>query len=381
MINYYTSINILLWLTLGILCVLVHEENRINTAEKRMYYLTFAIIALAALAEWTGLQLNGRENIPPWILRLVKCCDYILTPMAAFTMVSMMKQSNRSRKMVVAVLAVNTAFQIVSCFTDWMVVIDGHNHYSHGALYPVYLVLSITVIILIIIQFLIYGRSFRRENRISLYAIAGMILTGIIMQEGLGGGIRTEYIALTIGMALLYIHTMEYSQQAAEEQILEQQIQISTDALTGLLSRHAYSKVLNEFGQDPPAGLAAFSIDVNGLKTVNDTLGHEAGDELICGAAHCIEKTFGAEGRCYRTGGDEFIVLVPMDRVQADQALLRLKREAGRWKGEMVKSLSLSAGYALAADHGRISCEDLIKEADLAMYAEKKAYYEREKGK
>ncbi|MBR5705734.1 MAG: diguanylate cyclase, partial [Deltaproteobacteria bacterium] len=59
----------------------------------------------------------------------------------------------------------------------------------------------------------------------------------------------------------------------------------------------------------PPEDLAVFSIDVNGLKTVNDSLGHDAGDELIRGAADCISAAFGQTGKCYRTGGDEFVVL------------------------------------------------------------------------
>ena len=71
-----------------------------------------------------------------------------------------------------------------------------------------------------------------------------------------------------------------------------------------------------------------FSVDINGLKTVNDTLGHEAGDELICGAARCIEATLGTWGKCYRTGGDEFIVLAEMDWTETQEALARLAREA-----------------------------------------------------
>ena len=257
-----------------------------------------------------------------------------------------------------------------------MIVIDDQNHYTHGPLYALYLFISITVVILILIQFLIYSRAFRRQNRLSLYATIGMILIGIGMQEILGEGIRTEYLALTFSIALLHIHTMEFSNQTDEEQMRMQEILISTDAMTGLSSRHAYSKTLNDYSADLPADLAAFSIDINGLKTANDSLGHEAGDELICGAAECILKTFGDKGQCYRTGGDEFIVLANMDREQADRALKQLKKQTQQWHGKTVKSVSLSAGYALAADHKGCSCEELVKEADINMYAEKQAFYQ-----
>ena len=159
------------------------------------------------------------------------------------------------------------------------------------------------------------------------------------------------------------------------DHLQEQQIQISTDALTGLLSRHAYSETLKKYSECVPNDLAAFSIDINGLKTVNDTLGHEAGDELICGAAECIKRVFGENGKCYRTGGDEFVVLMLMDHKQAADSLTRLIKETSRWQGNNVKKLSLSIGYALAADHENYSCEMLIKEADMAMYEMKKKYY------
>ena len=55
------------------------------------------------------------------------------------------------------------------------------------------------------------------------------------------------------------------------------------------------------------------AVDINGLKEVNDTFGHEAGDQLIIGAANCIERAFGDYGKVFRTGGDEFIVLLTED--------------------------------------------------------------------
>ena len=376
MFSYYSSINILIWLALGIMCILVYQDSRISSADKRMHYLTYGIIALATLAEWAGLKLSGNEKIPAWALRSVKCCDYILTPMAAFSMERLMKLQNRWNKTLLGMLAFNTVFQIVSCFTNWMIMIDDKNHYTHGPLYNFYLFISIAIVILILIQFLIYSRAFRRQNRLSLYVIIGMVLIGIGMQELLGAGIRTEYLALTFGTVLLYIHTMEFSHQTDEEQMRLQELLISTDALTGLSSRHAYIKTLNDYSGDLPADLAAFSIDLNGLKTVNDSLGHEAGDELICGAAECILKIFGEKGHCYRTGGDEFIVFVNMDRNQADRALKQLKKQTQQWHGKTVKSVSLSAGYALAAEHKGCSCEELVKEADINMYVEKQAFYQ-----
>ena len=367
-------------MALGVLCILLWENSWIPKEDKRHFYLTYGIIALAALAEWTGIQLNGNESFPKWVLAGVKCADYVLTPLAGGALASQMKLRNRWQTALFAVLAANTLFQIVACFNGWMLVIDDQNHYSHGPLYTVYILVYLLVIILMAAQFLSFGRSYRRQNRASLYSVLLLVIVGIGIQELLGSEYRTAYISLTLGVTLMFIHYSEFYQMHADEHIRQQYTELMTDALTGVLSRHAYMKALERYA-DPaeiPGDLAAFSIDINGLKTVNDTIGHEAGDELITGAARCIAKVF-TGGECFRTGGDEFIVLTRMEKEQADAALLRLEQETASWTGKLVKSLNLAAGYALVGEHPGITAEKLVIEADHAMYARKAAYY-RESG-
>ena len=346
---------------------------------KKLYYLTYLLIGLAALAEWAGIFLNGREGLPRWPIQIVKCADYILTPMAGGSMITQMDVPDRWKRAVFAVLAGNTVFQLIASFTGWTVRIDASNHYTHGPLYAVYMLAYLAVIILLIIACVRYGKVFRRQNRTSLYGTMLLILAGIAIQELLGSDIRTAYISLTLGAALLYIHNTEFSQMMADDHLLEQQIQISTDALTGLFSRHAYSKALgdSDAAGDLADDFAVFSIDINDLKTVNDKMGHAAGDELICGAAQCIRKVFDRFGSSYRTGGDEFIVLAYMSRSQAEAALAELRSEADQWSGSMIKKneMKLSAGYALACDYPGLSAEKLVIEADQAMYADKRAFY------
>ena len=81
-ISYYTSIIIISWLSLVVLSILVWENNRLTRKEKTLFYLTYALVALAALMEWMGILFNGDTAIPTWLLRTVKCADYILTPIA-----------------------------------------------------------------------------------------------------------------------------------------------------------------------------------------------------------------------------------------------------------------------------------------------------------
>lgn len=379
MISYYTALSAITWTALAVLCILAYEDVRISASDRRLYYGTYAAIALSLLAEWTGVMMSGHDDIPTWVMRFVKCCDYAFTPMAGGALAAQMRVHNRLDKTLAAILIFNTVFQVVSAFTGWMVTIGPHNTYVHGPLYIVYMGVYMAIIVIVVLQFLRYGRSFPQQNRLSLWASAGVGVAGILAQEFLGGEVRTAYIALTLATALLYIHSSEFAQQRANERIQQQQRQLTTDVLTGALSRHAYARVLDAFSQEGelPDDLVVFSIDANGLKLVNDSLGHEAGDELLQGGAECIMRCFQDRGGCYRVGGDEFVVLAHMSIAEARTALRELERLTSQWHGDVADGLSLSAGFAAASEHPGLSCEELVVRSDEAMYAAKAAYYRR----
>lgn len=376
MIDYYSATSTVMWIALIVLCVLVYENNRLKRSAKEKYSVTYALIFLAAMCEWIGLNLSKLDGVPHMLVHIVKCGDYILTPLAGASFVGQMRIKSLWTKVMNGFIAFNLVFQIISIFTDWMIIVDSDNSYHHGKFYPIYIGIYLIVTAIVVIQFLIYGKRFKRQNRFSLYLIMMLVLTGIFVQEIFGGEVRTAYLALTMGAMLMYIHSTEFSQQRTDDHLLEQQIQIKTDALTGLYSRRAYSQALENFEHKMPLDFVAISVDINGLKTTNDTLGHEAGDELICGAARCIEQVFDEEGSCYRTGGDEFIIFAQMDSDQVEEAMEELKGLTAKWKGKYVKSLSLSVGYAIYEEHSELTCEELVRISDRRMYDAKEKYYE-----
>lgn len=376
MIDYYSATSTIMWIALIVLCVLVYENNRLKRSAKGRYSFTYALIFLAAMFEWIGLHLSGIENVPHIVVHIVKCGDYILTPIAGASFVGQMRIRSIWLKVLNTFIVFNIVFQLISIFTDWMIIVDSNNGYKHGKFYSIYIGVYLIVTVIVIIQFLIYGKRFKKPNRFSLYLIMILVLAGIFVQEVFGGEVRTAYIALTMGAMLMYIHSMEFSQQRTDDHLLEQQIQIKTDALTGLYNRRAYSQALENFKHKMPHDFVAISVDINGLKTINDTLGHEAGDELIFGSAKCIEQVFDDEGSCYRTGGDEFIILAQMTAEQVEESMAELRGLTSEWKGKYVKNLSLSVGYAIYKDHNDITCEELVRISDQRMYEAKEKYYE-----
>ena len=377
MFDYYSSIILISWMTLGVLIILVWENNRIKKPDKKIFYISYLLIAISALAELVGLKINGNVNVPAWVIVLVMAMDYIHTPLAGGAIVAQLQIRNKFSKVLQGILGLNIAFQIISIFTGWMVTVDANHYYSHGPLYVFYMVEYFTILVIVIIQFILYGLKFSKHNRLSLFGVLVLVIAGIGIQELFGKEFRTAYITLSVGATLLFIHYSEYSQLRSDKKIQEQSVLITTDSLTGAKSRYAYSQKLNEYDAMPklPDDLTVFLIDIDGLKRTNDTLGHDAGDELIRGSAECIEKTFKDYGCVYRIGGDEFVVFAQMDRAQAEKLIPKLNERAAAWKGKEVKTISLSSGFAIASDFPGLSCEQLANEADEEMYKAKSDYY------
>ena len=162
MLSYYSSIVLISWMALLSLSTLIHENAHIASEDKRLLYLTYVLIFLSSLSEWLGVHMNHWSSVPTWALKAVKCADYILTPLAGGTLLTQMRIRNRWQIVLYGILIANTVFQIVAVFNGWMITIDPEGHYMHGPYYGVYMIVCLAITAVVIIQFILYGRSFRR---------------------------------------------------------------------------------------------------------------------------------------------------------------------------------------------------------------------------
>ncbi len=194
------------------------------------------------------------------------------------------------------------------------------------------------------------------------------------------GWFRAQYITVDStldGIPNIVIYTTRNvdDEKRREERLIRLSL---TDELTRLYNRRCYEEDLGAFRKQPlRENFVLFSIDVNGLKKVNDTLGHAAGDELIKGAADCLALSVRGKGKVYRTGGDEFFAIVHSDNPAAVREDINLK--ASEWHGIFSKELSLSVGYASFKDYPDCTIDELERKADAFMYEAKELYY-KEKG-
>ncbi len=194
--------------------------------------------------------------------------------------------------------------------------------------------------------------------------------------------VRCKVIPLNLdatGKPLKIVFTSEFFDEMKQREEMLYVLSHS-DKLTMLNNRLAQEediKKLKDIGITENFRLIV--LDVNGLKAVNDTLGHPAGDELIKGAAKCITDVFSRYGKCYRIGGDEFTVMAHMSEEQLKNAINEFNQHVISWQGKLVSKLRIAYGIANAHEHPHATIEELLRLADDEMYLDKANYYKQHK--
>jgi diguanylate cyclase (GGDEF)-like protein len=144
-----------------------------------------------------------------------------------------------------------------------------------------------------------------------------------------------------------------------------------TDPLTGLGNRTAWDAAVKLAASSQRADGAAFvvvSLDLDGLKGINDRYGHGVGDTVIRGAANLLRASV-RSGDVARSGGDEFLILLAGDERTAERIVRRVRRNENAWRvSEHGIAPALSIGWALAGD----DLETALARADERMYASKR---------
>ena len=145
------------------------------------------------------------------------------------------------------------------------------------------------------------------------------------------------------------------------------------DTLTGVKNRNSMNTrvdwhVKNSFPVHTPYGV--IFADLNGLKQCNDSGGHEAGDQLLKNAANLLKKHF-SEYEVYRSGGDEFVIIMPgCDKAEFDKQVEELRKDT---QADACVSFAIGADWS---DDGK-ELRHCMHIADEAMYADKNEFYKQ----
>jgi diguanylate cyclase (GGDEF)-like protein len=253
-----------------------------------------------------------------------------------------------------------------------------------------------TLLCLLLLSFVAFGR--RTEygffsillgtgigSKIARYAAPCAVLVPFALEAGRAMVGRTQLLsteystalitslAAVIGFGVLLL--LAWRVYSLEEDIHDLSLR---DDLTKLFNRRGFLLQAERALQTAQRSESPFSvlfIDLDGLKQVNDSLGHETGSAFLCEMAELLRESFRESDVIGRIGGDEFVVAGLTSAAGIHHASRRLEESANKRNQERshAYSLSFSLGYVTSEAGREELLEDLMNRADIAMYATKRS--------
>jgi diguanylate cyclase (GGDEF)-like protein len=213
--------------------------------------------------------------------------------------------------------------------------------------------------------------SRRRRLLETILELSVATLSRISARSSLEELVSTQYEQMA-GTAQAHADELTRRDKAADEM----RALALTDVLTGLNNRRGFfvqAEHMFRLARRKHAGCAVIYADIDGLKLVNDQLGHEMGDRLIRDTAAVLRESLRDTDVLARLGGDEFVALA-LEDAHPRLILRRLKKNlhAFNLMQERTYSLSISAGIVQCDPYGDTSLLDYVQQADQEMYAHKR---------
>ena len=339
-------ITVLLVLLCGIkLCA----QKKTKDAELRYFWITLLCCFLLVIQDILEGYTATNPELRFWRI-LLSVIGYDLRPAAAVGLLLVVCPAERRSWKLWIPAMISLAVNLTAFFSPVVFSFDQEYGFVRGPLGYVVFIVSFLYMIQILV--LIWRRFYegRKEERwiLILSVIGCMAASGV---DALFGGCHLNE-AMMIGCIFLLFFLRIHDNYL--------------DPLTSLRNRFAFYDDSDHLVRDVSV---IASMDMNGLKKLNDTQGHTAGDRALAEIGKCLSGIADRNTVPYRVGGDEFVIL-----------FVRKSMEKAEKTLEQARNDILRAGYSVSIGCAKKekdqSLEDALRESDLQMYKEKAAYYQ-----
>jgi diguanylate cyclase (GGDEF)-like protein len=209
----------------------------------------------------------------------------------------------------------------------------------------------------------------------------GKVVGVCVIRNAVGWGFTEEekllltrfigLVSIAYDNALLYKLAQE---EISERKSVEEKLRYMSmhDSLTGLYNRTYFAEEMKRIAEGGYSCIGIIVADIDGLKRINDTLGHIFGDDLIMAAGALLQTYCRKNDVVARIGGDEFVIFLPeVDKTVVEDICQGIKNPLACYQVPSIgECLRLSVGWAVSNDHGR-DIYERFKEADANMYLDK----------
>lgn len=353
---YFFSLTVIDCFVLGFMCMIVNFSEALFPRQRRTFLLTFILIGVISVLELVTVIVDGTPVRLRPVNIMANYLGFGLTPAVPFLMVYAMDRSDEVRLSLKAAAALEILYLLIltaGTFSGGLVFsVDAENRYAREQGFYLYMLMYGGGILYLMFNTLKMTQTYQNRGRVLIYGLAVFLVAGTMIQIVLPT-LHITWLCVTLISVLYYLYCNEMWNQL--------------DGLTGLLSQKSY---LNRTRNLRPEDKMLIVLDLDNFKYINDTYGHQAGDQCLKVIAECLKKAYSRYGNCYRIGGDEFCVLFRKPEKE------KYCREKFYWIIEkQKKSLHMlpGASYGSALIEEQESISDTKARSDANMYANKKA--------
>lgn len=351
MVNYMI-LSIIQYYYIGIMASLfllffIVEKNSFVWEINRWFILAAFCTLLLSFTDAADTVLDAKPY-PTTARIFFASCGYVLRPAVAYLTVQIViRKMTRSVKWYISIpLVIDFLVSFSSLFSDKAFGYDANNQFYRGPLGVTPFIVGTFYGILLVASTFWFVRSSQWEEGIFSLLIALISGMGTILESRYSlRGILPSSLAVCLGFYYLFFHTYQNDR----------------DVLTGVLLRRKFYQDAKKWGSSVTG---VVSIDLNGLKQLNDHYGHDEGDKAIRTLAACVKDVLPRKASFYRTGGDEFMMLCrKMTEKEIAETIRRIRHKMKETE------YSCAMGYAMFDfDQG---LEEVCHKADKNMYENK----------
>ena len=339
---------------LGFMCLLTRLSESLNKKQKRGFLLAFALIACISVLEVITIVVDGAPPGYRWLNILSNYLGFGLTPAVPLCLVYVLDKKSIIRRVFKAAVCCEGAYLLFLAATlpyGLVFSVSRENLYARGAYFYIYVAMYYAAMLYLMVATVRTAAAFQNRSRTLIYPLTLFLGAETVIQLALPE-LHVTWLCVTLLSVLYYIYCSEMWNQL--------------DALTGLLNQNSY---LNRTAEMRRSGGVLVVFDVDDFKQINDRYGHLQGDLCLAEIGRCIKKAYARSGYCYRTGGDEFCVLMEnADReAQCAQEFVR-QLEQRRKAVDFLPMVSFGSAPFLGEDVLAVK-----NRADREMYRYKKA--------
>lgn len=333
-------------------------------------YLMILYIAMVMLVVDILSRLDGNSHPSyPMLNAIGNFLIFLMSPIipslwVAYVHLHVFCDEKKTRRLIYplcAINAINTVILMISQFFEWFYYIDSNNIYHRGEFY------IFSALIPILLLFAAFAIAIINRKKLSKISFFSLIFFSIppfisILLQIKFYGISLMLNSVVFSLLVVFLNIQNQS--------------MYTDHLTDLNNRKKLDAYLRKKinSSTIEKGFSAILLDINDFKYINDTYGHNIGDQALETAAKLLKNCLRSNDFIARFGGDEFCIILDIsDKDYLDAMVSRINSsiEAHNKMESHLYSIGFSMGYAVYDKKLYAEAEDFLKHIDTLMYQQK----------